>query len=244
MKFSKQLPLDFDSRPARGREDFFVTKSHAQVLARLDAWPHWVNGQLAIFGPALSGKSHLASVHHERLLQDPKLAVRTSWVEASNLKDTAWDALGGAHIVLDGVDDKTDAQSLFHLLNWQREHNGSLLITSREAPARIAFPIADLCSRLRGLDAVSIREPDEDLFRFLLLKHLSDFQVDGKEALVSFLALRTERTYAAAYEVVRIMYRLAFRRRSHKLTVPLAKEALSVYESERSGVAASGAIES
>jgi hypothetical protein len=39
MRAPAQLVLDLQSRPARGRSDFFVSPANALALALLDTWP-------------------------------------------------------------------------------------------------------------------------------------------------------------------------------------------------------------
>ena len=58
----EQLVLDLPSRAALGREDFFISPTNALAVQALDRWPGWATGNLALCGPAASGKSHLVQV--------------------------------------------------------------------------------------------------------------------------------------------------------------------------------------
>ena len=57
-----QLPLDLGFRPALGRTDFLIAPCNAAAVAWLDRWPEWPGVALALWGPAGSGKSHLAEL--------------------------------------------------------------------------------------------------------------------------------------------------------------------------------------
>ena len=57
-----QLALDFDHRPAFSGEDFLVAPPNVEAVRWLDAWPDWPAPALVVFGPAGSGKTHLAQV--------------------------------------------------------------------------------------------------------------------------------------------------------------------------------------
>jgi len=66
-----QLALDFDHRPALGGDDFLVATPNAEAVRWLDAWPDWPGPALVIFGPAGSGKTHLAEVFRSKSCARP-----------------------------------------------------------------------------------------------------------------------------------------------------------------------------
>ena len=57
-----QLTLDFEHRTALSGEDFLVADCNRDAIGWIDVWPNWPTPVLVIFGPAGSGKSHLAAV--------------------------------------------------------------------------------------------------------------------------------------------------------------------------------------
>ena len=57
-----QLPLDLGHLPALGWDDFLVAPSNQAAVSWLDRWPRWPGHALSLFGPAGSGKTHLAHV--------------------------------------------------------------------------------------------------------------------------------------------------------------------------------------
>ena len=62
--------------------------------------------------------------------------------------------------------------------------------------------MADLASRLRALPVVALTAPDDALLRAVLVKLFADRQLAVDESLVSFLATRIERSFAAARAAV------------------------------------------
>jgi chromosomal replication initiation ATPase DnaA len=66
----------------------------------------------------------------------------------------------------------------------------------------LQFEIPDLASRLRAVPAVALAPPDDALLRALIVKLAADRQLMLDEALVSYLANRIERSFAAARSAV------------------------------------------
>jgi chromosomal replication initiation ATPase DnaA len=73
--------------------------------------------------------------------------------------------------------------------------------------------VPDLASRLRALPVVALTSPDDALLRAVIVKLFTDRQVAVDESLVSFLATRIERSFAAARAAVTRLDREALRLR-------------------------------
>jgi len=95
-----------------------------------------------------------------------------------------------------------DEKALFHLLNLAREKRLFVLLTGRDDPSRWGTVLPDLLSRLNGVPAVDIGAPDEALLRTVMLKQFTDRQLDIDPKVLEFLALRVERSLAAAAAAV------------------------------------------
>ena len=118
-----------------------------------------------------------------------------------------------------------DERALFHLLNLTREEQAYVLITAREPPSALAIELRDLRSRLRAIPTVSLLPPDDQLFRALIVKFCADRQMLIDEAVVSFLATRIERSFAAARQAVELLDSEALRL-GRPVTRALAAESL------------------
>jgi chromosomal replication initiation ATPase DnaA len=117
----------------------------------------------------------------------------------------------GALVVEDLKANDFDERALFHLLNLAREDQAYVLITARMPPSAIEVELRDLRSRLRALPVVSLTEPDDRLFRALIVKFCADRQLAVDESVVGYLATRIERSYAAARQAVEQLDREALR---------------------------------
>src|SRR5690606_435577 len=104
-----------------------------------------------------------------------------------------------------GYDEKT----LFHLLNLTREKRLYVLLTARAGPNRWGTALPDLTSRLSAVPVTEIGAPDEALLRTVMLKHFADRQLDIDPKVLEFLALRIDRSLAAAAAAVEAVDRAA-----------------------------------
>lgn len=232
---AEQIPLNLGHRPAQGREDFMVAPSNHDAVAWIDRWPDWPAPALIIYGPAASGKSHLASVW----------AVKTNAILVNNRcladADASEFAALGKYLVIDNVDlwlgDREAEKTLFHLYNIMREEQGHLLLTMNMAPTHIGFAIPDLASRLRAAPAASIQPPDDVLLSGLLVKLFSDRQLQIGADVLNYLLPRMERSFAAAHDLVKEVDRLALSEK-RPISVPLVRRVLLA----RQDIAGSGEL--
>ena len=91
----------------------------------------------------------------------------------------------------------------------RREKRLFVLLSARDAPSRFEFALPDLRSRLNALPAVRIGAPDDALLKTVMLKHFADRQLAIDPKVLDFLAVRVERSLAAAADVVAAIDRAA-----------------------------------
>jgi chromosomal replication initiation ATPase DnaA len=101
-------------------------------------------------------------------------------------------------------------------------------MTARMAP--IEAELRDLRSRLRAVPSVQLLPPDDHLFRALIVKFCADRQLTVDESVVSYLATRLERSYAAVRRAVELLDAEALRQ-GRPVTRALAAELLRSHSS-------------
>jgi chromosomal replication initiation ATPase DnaA len=215
-----QLTFDLPHRAAHGAEDFLVSACNLAAVRLIDAWPDWRDPVQLLIGPVASGKTHLARVWQARS-------------GARALTDTSLDltpiegAGEGTALVVEDIDRAGyEEKALFHLMNLARERRFSVLLTSRELPARIGWALPDLLSRLNGLPVVQIGVPDEALLKTVMLKHFADRQLNIDPKVLDYLALRVDRSLAAAALAVAAVDRAALAS-GRKISRQLVADALA-----------------
>jgi chromosomal replication initiation ATPase DnaA len=190
-----QLPLKLIHPPAYDRESFIAGAANSDALALIGRWPGWPSRLAVLSGPSGSGKTHLAHIwverSHARLIAAGELAADIGQINQI-----------GAVAVEDIDPERVPEQALFHLINSIREAGGSLLLTSELPSAAWRVGLADLKSRLRMATPATLKAPDEDLLRKLLVKLFADRQLFVEKPVIDYLLLRMERSLNAAVAIV------------------------------------------
>lgn len=211
----RQIPLALEHRPALGRSDFLVSGSNADAVRLISAWRDWPGRRFALSGPDRAGKTHLAHVWIQETGAACVAAAALDEAEAGRL------ARHGFAVVED-VDRLADQEAgrrrsaeraLFHLWNLAAAEGGWLLLTGRTAPARWQVALPDLASRLSALPHVRLAPPDDMLLSSLMVKLFADRQLRVQPDVISHLARRVERSFAAAEAAVAALDRLALARK-------------------------------
>jgi chromosomal replication initiation ATPase DnaA len=187
-----QLRLDLNQLPKFRAEDLVESRSNAQAVAQVRAWPHWHGGCLALIGPEGCGKSHLAKIWQD---QTRAHLLRTD-------RQTDLSSLSGQPVLIDGLDGQFSDETLFHLINMAGLAGGGLLITARTLPALWAVQLPDLGSRLKALPTVQIEEPDDLVLEGVLRQFFQQHNIRPADDLLPYLLKRIERSVPAARNLV------------------------------------------
>ena len=195
----RQLAFALPHAESLTRDNFLGGPANAAGLALIDSWPEWPNRIMLLVGPEGSGKSHLAAIWAEQA------GARSTTAHALTAAAVPGALATGALVVEDLRSSDFDDRALFHLMNLAREDGAFVLVTARQPPSAFQIELRDLRSRLRAIPAVSLLPPDDQLFRALIVKFCADRQLAVDETVVSYLATRIERSYAAARQAVELL---------------------------------------
>ena len=215
-----QLPLDLGHRTALGREDFIAAPCNENALLWIERWPDWPATGLALYGSPGCGKTHLAEIWRARSAAEIVTAAALSGKDAAEVMSNA------SCLVVENVDAGIPERTLLHLYNSIGEKGGHILFTALEPPARMAFRLPDLLSRLRAMPAISIADPDDTALSAVMRKMFEDRQLPVGEEVISFLLTRIERSFTAARGLAAEIDGLALAEK-RQVTIPLARLALS-----------------
>ncbi len=215
----RQLAFALPHGESLTRDNFLEGPANAAAVALIDGWPEWPNRVMFLVGPEGCGTSHLAAIWAEQA------GARASAARALNAATVPGALATGALVVEDLTPGDFDERALFHLMNLAREDGAFVLFTARVPPASFEIELKDLRSRLRAIPVVSLSPPDDQLFRALIVKFCADRQLTVDESVVSYLATRLERSYAAARAAIELLDTEALRQ-GRPITRALAAELL------------------
>jgi DnaA regulatory inactivator Hda len=216
-----QLVLDLPFSDGDRLEDFLRSPANSASLDAVLAWPAWPAPALLLWGPAGSGRTHLARIWARRS------GARFLDGNRMGAAPEAMEHLGDArHCVIDDADQVHEDRTLFHLYNMIANQGGHLLLTASGPLGAWGLTLPDLVSRLRTAWSCEIREPDDALLAALLVKQLQDRQLTVLPGVVAYLARHMERSFAAARRIVRELDRASLRAR-RPITLPLARAVLT-----------------
>lgn len=193
---AEQLVFDLPARPALGRADFYVSPANADAVALVDGGAAWPNGRMVLAGPEGAGKSHLAAVWSS---ETGAAVVAAGAIDAPDRLATA------GRVVVEDADrplGRDGEVALFHLANLLAQSGGRLLLTARTPPARWTVRLPDLASRMQASGLATLAPPDDALLSAVLVKQFADRQIAPPAALIPWLVLRIDRSFAAAADAV------------------------------------------
>jgi hypothetical protein len=191
-----QIALPLDWPEDESDDKFILSDANAAVARHLEHWALWPVPATILTGPRKSGRSLLG-----------RLFARKT---GGRLFDDAW---------------RQDEEALFHAWNGAMASHRPLLIIADAAPPEWPITLPDLASRLSATPRVAILPPDDMLLRALLERGLTKRGLMPPPQLMSWLISRIERSYVGILTAIDTLDRASLSRQ-HRLTVPLAREAL------------------
>ena len=197
---TRQLALPLAGQPRLRMTDYLPSSANAAARAWLRQPALWPNLQLAVYGEAGVGKTHLMHVFAEQTgaVLLPGEAVR----HMPELPDA-----GG--VAVDDADAAPEPEALLHLLNAAAERRLPVLLSGRTPPARWRVALPDLASRLRAITTVALGQPDDEMLRALLARLLAERQLRVDPAVQDYLLARLPRQGAALREAAACLDRVS-----------------------------------
>ncbi|WP_019833344.1 HdaA/DnaA family protein [Sphingomonas sp. PR090111-T3T-6A] len=191
-----QIALPLDWPEDERDDEFILSDANAAVARHLEHWALWPVPVTILTGPRKSGRSLVG-----------RLFARKT---GGRLLDDAW---------------RVDEETLFHAWNAAMETHRPLLIVADAPPPEWSVSLPDLASRLTATPRVAIQPPDDALMTALLERGLARRGLPVPPTLTAWLSARIERTYVGIIGAIGALDRAALSRQ-HRLTVPLARDAL------------------
>ena len=198
---SDQLIFDLPCYPAIGTEDFFVSEANSLAFEVVQNWTNWNDRRVLITGTKGSGKTHLSHV----------------WANLSGAKfmvinDEEPDLSRIRTLIIEDIDlivsIPTFEEKLLHLLNFAKQLDIYVLMTSSVAASRLGVQLPDLSSRLEATEHFAIYPPDDSLLSAILVKQFSDRQINISPSSIEYILTRITRSLLSVSKFVNTLDKL------------------------------------
>jgi len=215
-----QLILKFPNQHAYKKEDFYVSPSNQEAYDIINSWPKWVKRIINIFGPAGSGKSHLAS-----LLKNKTTCLQ---IDSSGLSEkTILDFKAKEALIIENLNENISEKLLFSVWNIALQDNKYFLITSRKPMNSYKFKLNDLVSRINSSIIIGIKLPTDELLSVILAKKFSDKQIKVEKKHIEYIIKRIDRSYEKISQFILTLDRYSLKKGS-PFGLKLIKEVLKM----------------
>ena len=215
-----QLILKFPSKKIYLKEDFYVSSSNQDAYDFINKWPKWIKRTVNIFGPAGSGKTHLASIFKNK----------TTYLqlESSQLDNNILNKLKTKEaLIIENLDMNISEELLFTIWNVILQDNKYLLITSTKPINSYNFKLKDLVSRVNSSLSLGINLPSDDLISVILTKNFSDKQITVEKKHIDYIIKRIDRSYEKISQFILILDKYSLKKGT-PFSLKLIKEVLKV----------------
>ena len=213
-----QLILKFDYDQNFKDQDFYVSKSNQFSFKLLNSWPKWEKNFVNLIGEKFSGKTHLVNIFLQKF---KGIKIKSNRINNETFKEIKV----YENIIIEDLNEKSDENLLFTLLNIIEQDNKYLIITSIKPIVNFSFELDDLNSRAKNFLLSNIEKPEDDLMFALILKNLSDRQISIDKKLIDFIIKRIERSYGKIFEFIYKIDEISLKRKK-PIDFKIIKESL------------------
>lgn len=215
----QQLFFKFPIKPVYLTEDFFISQSNKEAFSYLNIWPNWKQELfpriLLLYGEPGSGKTHLSYIW-QKISQAKRVSVNDCYNLSFLINEKA--------LILEDIN-HIDEELLLHLINFTNENHQYLLLTSDISPHSLNLYLPDLRSRILSIYSIAIEQPDEELLKAVLLKHLTDRHLKITQEALNYITTRIERSFNKLLQFIEDLDQMS---KIHKkpITIPLIRKTL------------------
>jgi len=205
MNNKNQILFNFKLNKNYLDQDYYLSSSNQEAYNLINCWPKWIKKTINLYGEKFSGKSHLASIFEKKTACIKVFSGKFSDETIQNFKTKQ-------AVIIEDLDENFSENLLYTVLNIIEQENKYLLITSLEPLNKFNFKLPDLISRIRNCLIIGIKNPDDNLIYALLIKYLSDRQINIDKKLIEYIIKRIDRSYEKIFLFIHKVDKLSLKK--------------------------------
>ena len=210
--FTYQQTLPLKLLPSYGRHDFIVGESNLEAVKWVDNFSKSKINGLVIIGPIASGKSHLIST----------LKNKYKILKAEDINEEKINILDLKDLIIENIEKIDNHYFFLHVINFVKEKNFKVLLTSRLAIKELDIRLEDLKSRLLAYSHSKILLPTDDVLRGIIIKVSKDKGLLLSDTVINYILSHIERSYSIINSFIDELDQLSLIRKK-KITIPFIK---------------------
>ena len=181
-----QLIFDLPTSENYNPQDYFVSSSNNNVAKLIKIFPDWHNNGIVIFGPAKSGKTHIAYIWKSMANANLYDFKSNFDINTINTNDNC---------IFDNFDciPEMDEKSFFQIYNDIIKNKKFILILISND--NFSVKLRDLNSRIEALNSAKLNNPDDKLIHAIVLKFFHDNQIIVAPDVINFILNRISRNF-------------------------------------------------
>ena len=212
-----QLIFDLPTSENYNPQDYFVSSSNNNVAKLIKIFPDWHNNGIVIFGPAKSGKTHIAYIWKS-------MANANLYDFKSNFDINKININGNC--IFDNFDciPEMDEKSFFQIYNDIIKNKKFILILISND--NFSVKLRDLKSRIEALNSAILNNPDDKLIHAIVLKFFHDNQIIVAPDVINFILNRISRNFNEIQIFLNKLNDLSIKHKS-KISIPFLNKFFS-----------------
>ncbi len=225
--YQKQTTFNFSHKPYMEKDDFIVSDCNIQAYNIINMWPEWLHFATCIYGPKGSGKTHLAYMFAQKVMQISQPVFQVQTIQAHNINLYTPEKLFAQSpcLIIENLCEDLDNEAMFHIYNYFRDNKGYILFLANTSPSYMNFKLPDLSSRIKEIPAIEIMQPSDEMINMLLLKLFADRQLKVSAEVLKYALSYMTRSFDYAQKLVIEADRISLIKKS-PISISVIKEAI------------------
>jgi chromosomal replication initiation ATPase DnaA len=212
-----QLIFDLPTSENYNPQDYFVSSSNKNAAKLIKIFPDWHNNGIVIFGPAKSGKTHIAYIW--KSLANANLYDFKSNFDINIISTNS-------NCIFDNFEciPEKDEKSFFQIYNDIIKNKKFILILISND--NFSVKLRDLKSRIDALNSAKLNNPDDKLIHAIVLKFFHDNQIIVAPDVINFILNRISRNFNEIQIFLNKLNDLSIKHKS-KISIPFLNKFFS-----------------